>query len=139
MRRYRLLLVAGVGVVAVLLGLLLFGNLNRNLVYFLTPAEAVAQRAEFADGRRLQLGGLVEPGSVRRTADGLRFRVTGGTSPGSATVTVLHTGTPAQLFRDGIGVVLEGSWRGDVFVSDTMRVKHDENYRAPEDRAGAAR
>jgi cytochrome c-type biogenesis protein CcmE len=136
-KRYRLLLVAGFGVAAVLLGLLFFGNLNRNLVYFFTPAEAIAQRAEFDDGRRLQIGGLVEPGSVVRTPQGLRFTLAAGTEPGAATVTVRHTGAPAQLFRSGIGVVLEGSWRGDVFTSDTMLVKHDENYRAPEKPAEA--
>lgn len=133
MKRYRLLLVAGLGMAAVLLGLLFFGNLNRNLVYYFTPDEAVAQRADFDDGRRLQIGGLVEPGSVVRTPQGLRFTLAAGTEPGSATVPVVHTGTPAQLFRSGIGVVLEGSWRGRVFHSDTMLVKHDENYRAPEE------
>jgi len=136
--RYRLLFVAGLGVAAVLLGLLFFGNLNRNLVYYLTPAEAVAQRADFGAGQRLQIGGYVEPGSVVRTADGLRFIVAAGIAPGSATVAVRHTGAPAQLFRAGIGVVLEGSWRGDVFVSDTMLVKHDANYRAPGKQAGPA-
>ncbi len=131
MSRYRLLAISGAGVAAILLGLLFFGNLNRNLVYYVTPAEAIAQRAEFPDGRRLQLGGRVEPDSVVRTGEGLRFTVTGQTAPGGPTVAVLHHGAPAQLFRSGIGVVLEGSWQGDRFVSDTMLVKHDEEYRPP--------
>lgn len=138
MRRYRLLLVAGLGVTAVLLGLLLFGNLNRNLVYYLTPTEAVAQRADFGAGQRLQIGGYVEPGSVIRTTEGLRFTVAAGTAPGSTTVVVRHVGAPAQLFRAGIGVVLEGFWQGDVFVSDTMLVKHDANYRPPGKQSAAA-
>ena len=138
MTRYRLLLVAGLGVAAVLLGLLFFGNLNRNLVYFLTPAEAIAQRDAWPDGRRLQLGGMVESGSVVPTPGGLRFTVASGTDPASPAVTVVHTGAPAQLFRSGIGVVLEGTWRGDEFVSDTMIVKHDEDYRAPGDPARTA-
>lgn len=136
MRRYRLLAISGAGVAVVLAGLLFFGNLNRDLVYYVTPAEAIAQRAEFPDGRRLQLGGLVAPDSVVRTADGLRFTVAGDTAARGATVAVLHRGAPAQLFQSGIGVVLEGSWQGDRFVSDTMIVKHDEEYRPPE--TGAA-
>lgn len=139
MKQYRLLLVAGLGVAVVLLGLLLFGNLNRNLVYYLTPTEAIAQRADFGTGQRLQIGGYVEPGSVVRTADGLHFTVTAGTAPGSATVAVRHIGAPAQLFRAGIGVVLEGSWQGDVFVSDTMLVKHGANYRPPGKQSAPAR
>ncbi|WP_233160137.1 cytochrome c maturation protein CcmE [Pseudonocardia sp. MH-G8] len=49
--RYRLLAVAALGVVAVLVGLLLFGNLNRNLVYYLTPDEAVARPCSPASTR----------------------------------------------------------------------------------------
>ncbi len=130
--RYRLLAVAAVGVLAVLLGLLLFGNLNRNLVYYLDPAEALAQQADYGDGRRFQLGGLVEEGSVTTTADGVRFTVTSTAGPDGTTIPVEYRGSPAQLFGAGIGVVLEGFWRGPVFASDTMKVKHDENYRPPE-------
>ena len=133
--RYRLLAVAALGAVAVLAGLLLFGNLNRNLVYYLDPAEAIAQRAEYPDGRRFQLGGLVVDGTVTPTADGVRFEVTSATAPDSARIPVEHRGAPAQLFGTGIGVVLEGSWREDEFVSDTMKVKHDENYRPPDGEA----
>lgn len=131
MKRYRLLAFSGVGLVAVLAGVLLFGNLNENLVYYLTPQEAVVQRDDFPEGRRFQLGGLVEEGSVVTTPDGLRFTLMSGTEPGTASVPVEHHGAPAQLFQAGIGVVLEGSWRGSVFVSDTMKVKHDETYQPP--------
>jgi cytochrome c-type biogenesis protein CcmE len=130
-KRYRLLAIAAGGVLAVLLGALFFGDLNRNLVYYLTPDEALAQRADFPDGRRLQLGGLVETGSVVQNSKGLQFLVTSGTAAGSPSVPVLYHGAPAQLFAAGIGVVLEGDWQGQVFVSDTMKVKHDENYRPP--------
>ncbi len=130
--RYRLLAVAALGVLAVLLGLLMFGNLNRNLVYFLDPAEALAQQADYGDGRRFQLGGQVEEGTVTTTPDGVRFVVTSGTGPDPVTIPVEYRGSPAQLFGAGIGVVLEGSWQGPVFASDTMKVKHDENYRPPE-------
>ncbi|PXY25375.1 cytochrome c maturation protein CcmE [Prauserella muralis] len=132
MKRYRLLAFSGVGVVAILAGVLFFGNLNDNLVYYLTPQEALDQRADFPDGRRFQLGGFVEKDTVVRTQDGLRFVVASGTEPGSPSVTVEHHGAPAQLFQAGIGVVLEGSWQGGEFVSDTMKVKHDENYQPPD-------
>lgn len=140
MKRYRLLVVSALGLLAVLVGMLFFGDLNRNLVYYLTPDEAIAQHAQFPDGTRFQVGGLVEPDSVVRTADGLRFVVAAGTGPGSPAITVVHHGAPAQLFQPGIGVVLEGSWSGNQFISDTMIVKHDENYQppAPAARASAA-
>lgn len=131
MRRYRLLALAVLGVAVVLLGVLFVGNINGNLVYFLTPDEALAQQSDFADGRRFQIGGLVQDGSVESGADGLRFVVVSGTEPGAAAVPVAYAGSPAQLFRAGIGVVLEGAWNGATFDADTMIVKHDENYRAP--------
>jgi len=134
--RYRWFVLPAVGIAAVLLGVLLFGNLNDNLVYYLTPSEALARRADFPDGHRFRLGGLVEPGSVRRVAGGVAFVVTDGRRP----VPVTHQGAPSQLFREGVGVVVEGSWAGDRFRSDTMLLKHDENYRPPGegDRAPAA-
>ncbi|WP_216214724.1 cytochrome c maturation protein CcmE [Amycolatopsis aidingensis] len=131
MKRYRLLAFSGLGMVAVLVGVLVFGNLNENLVYYLNPKEAVDQRDDFGEGRRFQLGGLVADGSVVHTADGLRFTLTSRTGPGAVSVAVEHHGAPAQLFEVGIGVVLEGSWQGAVFVSDTMKVKHDETYQPP--------
>lgn len=132
MRRYRLLAVTALGLAVVLLGVLFVGNINGNLVYFLTPQEALAQRADFADGRRLQIGGLVQEGSVESSADGLRFTVVSGNEPDAAAVPVVYAGSPAQLFRPGIGVVMEGSWAGGTFEADTMIVKHDENYQPPD-------
>lgn len=117
------------GVAAVLGGVLTFGNLNGNLVYYLTPTEAVEQRADFADGRRFRLAGRVVDGSLERVAGQARFTV----GVGYRSVRVRHEGTPPQLFREGIEVVVEGAWSGDVFASDTMIVKHDENYAPPRD------
>ncbi|SMD25505.1 cytochrome c maturation protein CcmE [Lentzea albidocapillata] len=131
MKRYRLLVLSVAGIVLVLVGLLVFGNLNSNLVYFLTPQEAIGRRADFPDGQRFQLGGLVREGSVDRSEGGLRFVVSSALDATSPSVIVEHTGAPAQLFQAGIGVVIEGTWQDDRFVSDTMIVKHDENYRPP--------
>jgi cytochrome c-type biogenesis protein CcmE len=121
-------LVPAIGVALVMLGVLYFGNLNRNLIYYLTPTEAVASRADFPDGRRLRLGGLVMEGSMAATADGVRFEV----GDERTTVAVLHLQAPQQLFQEGIGVVVEGSWQGERFVSTNMMVRHDEEYRAPQ-------
>lgn len=131
MKRYRLLIISLSGLLLVLVGLLTFGNLNQNLVYYLTPQEALAKKADFPDGRRFQLGGLVRDGSVVRTDQGLEFIVDSQIAPGPDSVRVVHHGAPAQLFRPGIGVVVEGYWQGEEFVSDNMIVKHDENYAPP--------
>ena len=125
--RYRWFVLPGAGVAVVLVGLLVFGNLNDNLIYYLTPSEAVLRRADFPDGHRFRLGGLVAPGSVRPATGGVAFTVTDG----NRALPVYHQGAPPQLFRAGIGVVVEGAWSGARFRSDTIIVKHDETYRPP--------
>jgi cytochrome c-type biogenesis protein CcmE len=123
-RRYwRFLVPAGV-LVAVLVFLLV--NLSSSLVYFITPTELI----DAADGNsdRQRLGGQVVEGTVIENADGVAFSVTDG----RVAVPVVHSGAPQDLFAEGIGVVLEGTWDGGTFHSDTMLIRHDEQYRTEE-------
>lgn len=120
MKRYlRFVIPAGLAVVVLAVILI---NLASSLVYFVTPTELIS--AEVDDGRS-RLGGQVESGSVVGNAETVSFMVTDGRQ----TVKVVHDGAPQQLFQEGIGVVVEGTWDGSVFHSDTMLVRHDEQYR----------
>jgi cytochrome c-type biogenesis protein CcmE len=123
---YKSFIIPAVGLVALALGYILFGGLGDNLVYYLTPAEAIAQQADFPDGERFRLGGLVADGSIRETADGVNFSLV----ENDVTIEVHHVGTPPQLFRDNVGVVVEGAWSEDVVEADTLIIKHDEEYRS---------
>ena len=126
MKRYRLFIVAGVGLLAVLIGFLIF-NLRGNLVYYKVPSE-IRDYPTAIDAGRFRLGGQVVPGTVVDDGEMVTFEITDGT----ATVMVTHHGVPQQLFREGIGVVVEGTWDGTVFTSDSMIIKHDEQYRTEE-------
>jgi cytochrome c-type biogenesis protein CcmE len=100
--------------------------LSGNLVYYVTPTELLQQQPP--PGERLRLGGQVVPGSVHDVADGVDFVVTDGTTR----MTVVHEGGTPALFKSGTGVVLEGTYGADgAFHSDTMLVKHGEEYRPP--------
>jgi cytochrome c-type biogenesis protein CcmE len=100
--------------------------LSGNLVYYVTPTELLQQPP--AAGERLRLGGQVVPGSVHEVAGGIDFVVTDGTTR----MTVAHEGGTPSLFRSGIGVVLEGTYGADgAFHSNTMLVRHSEEYRPP--------
>jgi cytochrome c-type biogenesis protein CcmE len=116
-RRFVIPAVALIGVVAFLLF-----NLSNNLVFFNTPTEL---HDEGARDSRLRLGGQVVEGSVASTSDGVTFEVTDGRQ----SVVVVHSGAPQQLFAEGRGVIVEGEWDGATFHSDSMLVKHDEQYR----------
>jgi cytochrome c-type biogenesis protein CcmE len=100
-------------------------GLSGNLVYYRTPSEVVA---EGEPGERMRVGGYVEPGSARRMGDGVQFIVTDGTSR----LTVVGGGDVPALFREGQGVVVEGTWGADgLFHADTVLVRHDSEYRPP--------
>lgn len=110
-------------------GYLIYGGVEENLVYFLTPSELVAKGDKAVD-RPVRLGGQVVPGSVEWNAESLnlRFRVTDGTRE----IAVHSKGAPPQMFRPGIGVVVEGKLaRNAVFESHSLMVKHSNEYRAP--------
>ena len=127
MIRRRIVLTA-LTVLAIVIGYLVWGNLADNLVYYLTPSEAVEQRDDYESGERFRLGGLVEEDGIEETGNGVRFVL----GDGATTIGIDHTGTPPQLFRAGVGVVVEGAWDGERFHSDVLIVNHDEQYRSPD-------
>jgi cytochrome c-type biogenesis protein CcmE len=116
------LLVLGVAV-----GLVLYA-MRDSIVFFYSPSD-VADR-HVAPGQRFRLGGLVETGSVERDAGAtVRFVVTDR----AKTLPVTYTGVLPDLFREGQGVVAEGTLGPDgVFHADSVLAKHDEKYMPPE-------
>ncbi len=124
-RRWPFLISAGVAIL--IAGFFLVQNIGNDLVYYLTPHEAVTQRADFTDGRRFRLAGVVVEGSLREGSDPLRFELTDGAS----TISVLLTDTPPLLFDEDVNVLLDGAWQDDHYRADGALVSHDENYEAP--------
>ena len=120
---------AAVGVLVIAFGWLIYGGLDSNVVYFLTPKELLAKGAEGYD-KPMRLGGQVKPGSVvwdDQKLD-LRFAVTDGTGE----IAVHSKGAPPQMFKDGQGGVVEGRYGHDgVFKSTSVMVKHSNEYKAP--------
>lgn len=119
------------GIVLVLsgFGYLVWGGLGSNIVYFLTPTE-LAARGNAAFDAPVRLGGQVVPGSIRWDAEALdlRFELTDG----SSSLEVRSTGAPPAMFRDTMGVVVEGSLaRSGVFESTNLMVRHSNEYSAP--------
>ena len=125
-RRFVLL---GIGGVLALVVAMTLTSLDENLTYYLYPTEAVDQKADFPDGERFRLAGLVAAGSIQDVLEGISFAVTDG----GATIDVILTGAPPPLFEEEAPVLLEGAWLGDVFQADEALIRHDENYEAPEE------
>lgn len=122
--RRRLFVVAAVApVLALAAGLALYG-LRDSISLFYTPSQA--QAAKVPAGRSVQLGGLVEAGSLKRTGpDTVEFAVTDN----KAVAKVAYRGDLPDLFREGQGVVAEGAFDADgAFTAKRVLAKHDERY-----------
>lgn len=114
-------------VVLVAVAFLLFKFLTSATMYF-CDADQVGVKSECSGAKRFRLRGAVVEGTVKSTADGVDFDVV----LNGKTIHVRHTGSPPQLFREGIQVVVEGKLVADAaatFASDQLLVKHGEEYR----------
>jgi cytochrome c-type biogenesis protein CcmE len=130
------LLIAGGGLAWVTLG-----NLGKNLVFYWTPGEMLAQGAR-AYGPTIRLGGIVQGGSLHWNASRseLSFRVADDRQPEAASVLVQARETPPQMFREGIGVVVEGTFdKSQTFTSHRLMVNHSNEYRPPKPGEGPDR
>jgi cytochrome c-type biogenesis protein CcmE len=114
---------AALSVLGVALGLVLFA-LRESVAFFRSPTEVAEQKVR--PGERFRLGGLVESGSLDKTGgQAIAFTV----SDGKANVRVNYIGLLPDLFREGQGVVTEGTLLPDgSFKADTVLAKHDETY-----------
>ena len=110
-------------ILAAAVGLSLWA-MRDQVVFFYGPGEARAQAVQ--PGRTVRLGGLVQPGSVSHSPDGLvRFSVTDNV----ASTPVSYRGDLPDLFREGQGVVVQGRFRPDGgFDASLVLAKHDETY-----------
>jgi len=111
-------------------GYLVYGGIDENLVYFLTPSELMA-KGDSAHGKPVRLGGMVVPGSVKWDPEAieLRFRMTDNKTQ----LDVHSEKAPPQMFREGQGVVVEGKLaKSGIFESSSLMVKHSNEYKAPD-------
>jgi cytochrome c-type biogenesis protein CcmE len=124
-RKQRRLTIIGcsLGVLALAAGLVL-NALRDSIVFFSTPSMVAEQH--IVPGRRFRLGGLVQPGSLKR---GDNLAVSFEVADTSAKLPVDYKGILPDLFREGQGVVAEGALDSSgVFKADTVLAKHDETY-----------
>ena len=131
MSRPRLFLIGALAAAAIGFAVITTSGISKNLVYYWTPTD-ITHAGDKAYGATIRLGGQVAPGTVRMLNGGsaLEFDVTDR----RATIHVKSSGSPPQMFREGIGVVVEGTMaRGGYFQSDRLMVSHNNEYRAPKE------
>ncbi|MHC4042913.1 cytochrome c maturation protein CcmE [Bradyrhizobium sp. 23AC] len=120
----RLVIISAAGfTLAIAIGLILFA-LRDSIVFFYGPSEMAAKAPP--SGTRLRIGGLVKRGSLTHQGSStVVFAVTDLKHD----IKVSYTGLLPDLFREGQGVVAEGTVEGpSLFHADTVLAKHDERY-----------
>jgi cytochrome c-type biogenesis protein CcmE len=127
--RHRWAVYGVLAAVLVIGGALVYKGLSEATLYFRTADEAVAQKTSLGTSR-FRMEGTVVAKPVEQ-GETVEFNVRNK----GVTVPVHHTGSPPEMFRPGIPVVLEGHWAkgGAFFASDHILVKHDEKYESEAD------
>lgn len=129
-RRGRWFAIGAVVVALAALGVITAGGIGKNLVYYWGPTELHAAGNK-AMGATIRLGGLVAPGSVSHPSggSGVEFDVI---DRQGGRVHVRSRGVPPQMFREKIGVVVEGTMtRAGYFESNRLMISHSNEYRVP--------
>jgi cytochrome c-type biogenesis protein CcmE len=105
---------------------LVLTGLSEQVTFFRTPTDIVSTANASENDGRLRLGGLVVMGSVETLDDAaVRFAI----EDANHAVTVRYAGILPDLFREGQGIVAEGTMQPDgTFRADTVLAKHDETY-----------
>lgn len=117
-------LVAGIGIA---IGLAMYA-MRQNINLFYTPSQLA--NGEAPSGQRIQAGGLVVAGSLKRDPNSLA--VTFMISDLKKEVPVTYTGILPDLFKEGTGVVANGQFVNGRVEAEEILAKHDENYMPPQ-------
>ena len=129
-KKTRLFMLGAFIVAAIAFAVIAASGINENLVYYWTPGD-LRDAGDKAYGATIRLGGMVAPGSIKPVegTSGITFNV----KDSRAMVTVKTNGVPPQMFRENIGVVVEGTMvKGGYFQSSRLMVSHNNEYKAPE-------
>ncbi len=124
-KHQRLILVVIALIALIGAGLLATWALRNQASYFYLPADIAANPP--APDRTVRLGGMVEKGSLSTATDGVTVHFT--VADGKARVPVVFKGIVPDLFKEGSGVVAEGTLNsGGTFIASNLLAKHDEKY-----------
>jgi cytochrome c-type biogenesis protein CcmE len=130
-RSRRVFLAGSLLVAGSALAFVAFGNIGENLVYYWDPTQLVAA-GDKSIGATIRLGGVVKDGTMNWNPDDSELEFT--VSDGIEEVPVHCSGAPPQMFREGIGVVVEGTMtHAGIFESSRLMVKHSNEYKAPQE------
>ncbi len=117
-------MILGLGAVVVLAVALILNALRDQIVFFYSPTELL-ERPSLASSEAIRIGGLVEEGTWVLVGSSNIFSITDGAN----SIEVRYPNLVPDLFREGQGVIAEGSMQDDgTFLATNVLAKHDENF-----------
>lgn len=124
-KHQRLILALAALVALIGAGLLAASALKDEAAYFYAPNDVKTKGVE--PGKAIRLGGMVVKNSLKRAPDGVTIHF--NVSDGKASVPATFSGIAPDLFKEGSGVVAEGSFDAKgTFIATNLLAKHDERY-----------
>jgi cytochrome c-type biogenesis protein CcmE len=127
-RKTRWFMLGAFVVAGIAFAVIAMSGINKNLIYYWTPSD-LRGAGDKAYGSTIRLGGMVTPGSIKKLGGtAVEFEVHDATQR----VHVKTSSVPPQMFRENIGVVVEGTMvPGGYFRSDRLMVSHNNEYKPP--------
>lgn len=128
-RKTRLFMVGAFVVAGIAFTVIAASGISENLVYYWTPTDLQAN-GQKAYGANIRLGGMVAKGTIKKLGgSAVEFVV----HDGRTRVPVKTSTVPPQMFRENIGVVVEGTMvPGGYFQSSRLMVSHNNEYKTPD-------
>jgi cytochrome c-type biogenesis protein CcmE len=109
-----------------------FVGYNEGKAYYKTIDEVMAM-GDDAQGKRLRVAGVVQPGSVTRDGRELTFNITQVTDDASRSLAIAYVGSDPvpDTFKDGADAIVEGRRLPDgTFEADHIQAKCASKYEA---------
>lgn len=120
-------LIAGVIVLGAL-GYLVYAGIRDTKVYYMTPSEIIASGSA-SYGKGLRLGGIVQDGSIEWDPKTLTLMFV--VFDQKATIPVIYKGVVPDTFKNGVEIVVEGSYSPEgIFRATTLMPKCPSKYEA---------
>lgn len=124
----RILLLILIATLSLLSIFFIIKNLNKNILYFMTPTE-IKNTQDIKFNKSMRIGGMVKKDSLVLSKDEIKFTITDFNNE----ILVSFTGSVPNLFMEEKGVIAEGMLRDKkYFLAKRILAKHDENYMPPE-------
>lgn len=132
MKKKNLKFILGGAIVAVAIGYLAYGGIQKAALYYLTVSELKERGPSETSGKMVRVNGIVLDGSLQYDyeRENLHFTITDGKNK----LPIIYEGVSPDTFGPGAEVVLEGRYGSeDIFKASKLMAKCPSKYEAQED------